>query len=48
MNQFFYWLNSLVGIANLAFYAWGPQDPKSLAVGIACLFVATWANQESR
>lgn len=33
---------AIVGAVNLGFYAWGTHDPASLAVGIFCLFAASW------
>ena len=33
---------SILGLGNLGFYGWGSHDPASLAVGIGCMFVATW------
>jgi hypothetical protein len=33
----------IVGAFNLGLYAWAPiHDPANLAVGIFCLFAATW------
>ena len=50
MNFLFviYILNVVVGFANLSFYAWGSHETAALALGIACLFAATWCRQETQ
>jgi hypothetical protein len=35
-------MSMLAGLMNLAMYSWGSHAPENLAVGIACLFIATF------
>ena len=44
--KFLFVVNLVFGLGNLADYAYGSQEPARLAVGIACLFVATMLNSD--
>jgi hypothetical protein len=48
MIRFMAITNMVLGWGNLLFYAYGSHEPASLAIGIACLFTATWLFQDER